>query len=283
MTDGRTVSQMEDLLAHLVCADAGLGEGVGLSKQYDSALPKMRSTIHTQVDGGHLLGFSPMHPKDAYTAIPGSDRLLATDPSMLLNTVQDLIGGRFEAAMVDEGSVKWFGVKRLRKAPKNSWVASPRASLYEVHYRRVFATGQSTYIVALGALDSKGRNVPAQTVGCRSHRSSDDLTVGQQLCLFASVKEDAHRPGVLLARFTEHASVRVPVPLGEHKEMFALRDAPMTRAGRRKAILHWVTKHLRERPSLVDPSTISAHWRGQRTIQMEGMSIELQPNDLQTT
>ena len=56
----------------------------------------------------------------------------------------------------------------------------------------------------------------------------------------------------------------------------SLRDAPLTNAGKRKAILHWVTKHTRA--TRQERVNVSEHWRGTRTLSIDGLRVTLAPN-----
>lgn len=264
------LDDVENLLTHLICADA-TGDILGAA----SGKPlKGRGLEHSAVDAGARLCFAPMKPRDCYTTQRRADRLYTTTPGLLLKPAQEVLGDCAEVAMLCDDRVKWTGFRAINRAPRNLWVAKRGASLYEVHYREILASGASTYAVRVAALDRAGNPVLTQIIGSRGTGGPNE---GDLAVMLASVIEDAHRPHTLLAKISDATSIRIPVPIDEHRELFSLRDAPLTSAGRRKAILHWVAKHTRlATKHRVD---VSAHWRGTRALTIDGMTVELTPND----
>lgn len=259
------IDDVETLLAHLICTD--FCQPLTATRTVGGALQ------HSAIDGGTMLPFAPMQPTDCYTAQRDADRIYTASSDMLLAPPQDYLGEQCEIALLCTDRVKWLGYRQLRRRPKQIWLAKQGASLYEVHYREIFPDGRSTYGKRVAAIDSAGRPVATVIIGTRSEGGGNDA---ECLVLAASLIEDAHRPNALLARISEAGAIRVPVPIGEHREVFAVRDAPLTKAGRRRAILHWVAKHTRAAPSRrID---VCAHWRGTRTMTVDGMTVELTPN-----
>jgi hypothetical protein len=275
--DADLIDATETLLAHLICADASGDDNVDCGGR--------RGLLCAEFDAGIKLNLAPMQPKRSYTFqhmhVDGDiedehDRLYATDARLLLNSVQDLIGRQAEIAMICDGSIKWTGFKKLARPPKGIWTSSAGASLYEVHYREVFADGSSTYYKRVGAISKLGKPLPCVIVGSNGKRSA---TEGEQLVLAASIIEDAHRPDVFTASIRESAEIVLPVSIGEHKDLFALRDAPMAPTGRRKSILHWVSSHMRQsRKKDRQNIEVAAHLRGIREFSIDGLTVTLSPN-----
>lgn len=271
------IDATETLLAHLICADASGDDNVDCGGR--------RGLLYMETDAGTKLSMEPMRPQRSYTFqhmhVDGGieedqDRLYATDADLLLNSVQDLIGKQTEVAMICDNAIKWTGFKRLVRPPKGIWVASAGASLYEVHYREVFSDGSSTYYKRVGAISKSGKPLPCLIVGANGSRSTQE---GVQLVLAASIIEDAHRPDVFTASIRESAEIVLPVPIGEHKDLFALRDAPLAPTGRRKSILHWVSKHMRQSKKKAQPAIeVASHLRGVRQFSIDGMTVTLSPN-----
>lgn len=269
------IDATETLLAHLVCAD---GDGLAFSVKGIG-----RGGLYEEVDAGVKLCIDPMFPKSSHTVQHLSEnnvgdeddeRLYTTDPNLLLHPIQDLIGSRAEIALICGDRIKWTGYRKINKPPRGVWVASRGATLYEMHYREVFKSGESTYFKRICAVSKDGKPVVCLITGSSGSRSNSE---GSQLALAASVIEDASRPGVFTASIKESAEIILPVPIGEHKELFALRDAPLSESGRRKAILHWVSKHVRHREKS-KPTEVGAHLRGVRQFTAGGMTVTLRPN-----
>lgn len=271
------IDKTEILLAHLVCADASGDDNVDYGgRRFSSNGAEFAAT-----DVGVKLKFRPMRPRLSYTfqsidadVDQKSERIFTTDARLLLASVQDLLGSEAEVAFLCGDRVKWTGLRRLVKAPRGVWVASPGATMYEFHYREIFESGASTYFKRVCAISKSGKPVQCLIEGSRGSGANME---GEQAVIAASVIEDAHRHDALTATISESGSIIVPVPLGEHKELFALRDAPLTPSGRRKAILHWVASHTRKTRG-DSPITVQEHTRGVREFSIDGMTVRLEPN-----
>ena len=247
---------METLISYLLCAD---GKNVAAAEA-----------------GSALLRFDAEMPHLAYTAQLNSGRIFTTDARMLLSSPMDLLGEHQEVAMLSDEGCKWLSFRRLKKAPKNAWVACAGASIYAAHYRLILPTGKVIYRQSVAALDRSGNAVAVVLHGNSIAQKTRALETSTMAILAASLVEDAHRPNTLLATVTDGTAIRLPVPVGEHRELFALREAPLTRAGKRKAIVHWVADHARR--TLQSETNVSAHWRGARELVIEGMRVSLAPN-----
>ena len=274
MTYENFTDSLETMIAHLLCSDSAPDENIA------GGVRHTKEGMYAAFDAGEALRFAMMMPSTAYTVqSPGTeeenDRLYTTDAALLKTTVQDALGDKAEICLVREDDVAWVGFRRLRKMPKNVWVAKRGASLYEFHYRSITPGGDSFYAKRLAAIDAKGKPVATVITGSMGAQS---LAQSEYCIIAASIIEDAHRSGALLASVSQDITIKLPVPLGEHKELFALREAPLTPSGRRKAIVHWVSKHLRK--TRTTPTQVQAHWRGVRELSMDGFTVRLETNDL---
>jgi len=260
---------IETLLAHLVCAESVVAPPMEcVMSGSASAAPYLAAR-----DAGNcLLKFSPMKPKRVYTVdVVDSERIYALDTDLLATPIQDILAESAEVAVLKADCVEWIGYRKLRRTPKGVYIAGTgRPSLYEVHGRSITSTGQEEYFQRVAAISAKGVPLPVCFVGSKGAASRTD---SQSAVLAASIIEDAHRPNAILATVQEHATLCFPVPLGAHKELFSLRDAPLTPSGRRKAILHWVSRHVRRKKTAITP--VSEHWRGVKEIVMDGFKITL--------
>lgn len=250
------LDKVETLLAHLLCSD------------------KRKPTFNDALL--RTLSFEEMSPKRTYTAQISGDRIYTGDPKMLLHPMQELLGQECECALIAEDCIKWMGFRRLRKAPRGAWAPVLRPTWYEVHSLQILPDGSSRYEVDCLAISSKGVPLTVQHERCIIARPGD-MTTQWSAVFTASLVEDATREGCLIATVQDQVALRFPVPIGEHRDLFALRDAPLTPSGRRKAILHWVSRHTRATPRLKN-ADVSAHWRGVRTLRIDGLCVTLEPN-----
>lgn len=225
-----------------------------------------------------------MHPQDAYTFDAGdtgaddcaSHRIFAATHELLLNPVWETFGNRSEVMIFDPlaemPAVKWMGFKRTWKAPVGAYFARKPHVMYEVHFR-TFAPGLKGHY----ARDLLGFAADSEPIESRWRGATPDYRhpsdTASSAVMSASMIEDAHRPGSVLVSVQDAVTLRFPTPYGAHKKLLALRDAPLTRSGRRKAILHAVRSHNRS-----EKSEVAAHERGVRTIAMDGINVSLEIN-----
>lgn len=253
---GVQLDRAETLLAHLLCAD--------------------QTTVVTDTNRARFAPFEPMRPVAPYTGQLSGDRIYSRSPACLLQTVQDLLGDECETALMGDDFAKWIGIRKLRKAPRGCWASVMRPTWYEYHFMLMRTDGTATYDRDVIALKADGNPATVRFEGFGRRGGHVNETSAICAITAASVIEDAHRPGALLATISDGTSVLVPVPIGEHRELFALRDAPLTNAGKRKAILHWVTKHTRA--TREERVSVSEHWRGARTLSIGGLRVTLSPS-----
>jgi len=227
-------------------------------------------------DQGRLLHIEDMYPESAFiTQIGGeNDRLFSADFRDLIAHPCDILGERAETALIDNetGTVKWTGFKRMKKPPKGVVCVGKADAWYEMHYREFSETGRSAYQKRLAIFAKDGRPLPAKK---QSHWVSydDDAYSG---ILHASFIEDAMRAETMLATVSDATELKFPVPLETYKDLFIIRDAPLTTSGRRKAILHWVGGHLRN--STNGKSKVKTHTRGVDVFDIGGIKVTLTPN-----
>ena len=223
----------ETLLAHLLCADDDDAE--------NNRTGAKRGVVMEEVDAGSILHFDVMRPRLAHTFdMLDGDRLFAVDHRLLITSVPDILGSEAEVAIMKDGYCQWTGFRRLRKPPRNVWVAGKVGAIYEVHWRTAFQDGRSHYYRRCAAVSPSGAPLTCLIQGTRNAGTGDDRF---GLVLAASIIEDAGRTGCFTTAIEDATGIVFPVPYGEQIELFQLRDGPNTPSGRRKAILHWVAKH----------------------------------------
>lgn len=214
-----------------------------------------------------------MLPESVFTADLTESRYLAITPDLLMAHPAEIVGDNIEAALFCADYIKWQGFRRCN-APKHVAVAGKVVAWLEHHYRIIRPDGNSSYQKGFIPLDSSGRAVFAKMDGlivCRPDESTLNL------CGACSIVEDANRSNAMLASVKDAVEVNFPVPLNAYQEIFALRDAPMSMAGRRKAIVHWVTQHLRH-STRGNEFAVKKHTRGVQEFTIDGLRIKLTPN-----
>lgn len=225
-------------------------------------------------DQGRLLPFDAMRPASSYTFdMADTSRIFATTPDYLAAHPADVLGDEAETIMLGGGLLKWYGYRRLRKPPRGvSYLGKP-THWYEMHGRIVAQTGHGEYIKRLVALNACGSPLLVRMQG---HVVAAPAREGESLILSASLIEDAHRAGTMLAAVKDATEIKFPVPLDDYKDVFAERDGPMNGA-RRKAIVHWVARHLRH-STRGNEFAVKKHTRGAQEFTIDGLRIRLTPN-----
>lgn len=216
-----------------------------------------------------------MTPSDAYTfdladaeKTPEDGRWYAHTVDGLVRPLWETCGDVAELTLHWNNVTTWLGLRRRHKLPKGVATLGVAHAIYEMHSRQI--SGLRSYHKDLVALNSKGNFIPVQCMGQPNGAKSNKMA-----CLVASVIEDALRPNAMLATLSDAMTLRFPVGVGAHLDFFRLREAPMTPAGRRKAILHWVRSHRRKANDVL----IKQHTRGVQEIVMDGLRVRLEANE----
>lgn len=226
-------------------------------------------------DQGTLLPFEAMQPKSSYTFdMTDRSRIFAITPGYLMAHPAEILGDEAENIMIDSlGIMKWYGYRKIRKPPSGvSYIGKP-THWYEAHFRAVNYTGKGDYVKRVVAIDRVGKPLPVWVQG---HCVSTPKIEGESLILTASIIEDAHRSNTMLAALKDATEIKFPVPIDDYKDVFSERDGPMN-GSRRKAILHWVMRHIRH-STRGKEFAVKKHTRGVQEFTIDGMRIRLTPN-----
>lgn len=233
------------------------------------------------VNWGRMLGFDTMMPKSAYSACVADkdDRVFTTVPELLLQHPADILGDETEFMLFNplNNNLNWLGFRKTTRRPRGLAHLGKASCYYEFHQRTVGMNGTGQYASAVIGYDKSGRPM----VMTFNDRSIDSVWYGTLGLIAASAIEDAHRPGTMLASVKDATEIKFPVPLDNYKHIFADRDAPMV-GNRRKAILHWVAKHLRKKPD-GGLSAVKRHTRGVEEFVIDGITVRIATNDPKET
>jgi hypothetical protein len=153
-----------------------------------------------------------------------------------------------------------------------SYLGKP-ACFYEKHWRIINSDGSGDYSKHFLALDKSGIFIPTKYQGFATSLFKD----AGDICLAASIIEDAYRTGTMLAAVKDATEVKFPVPLADYKDIFLKRDGPM-HGSRKKAIIHWVAQHIRK-STRENEFSVKKHTRGVQEFTIDGLRIRLTPND----
>ena len=232
--------------------------------------------IYIIKDQGILLPFDKMTPKSAYTFEMSQDldRLYSTSADYLLNHQSDILGDETEVVMMSDGVLKWRGFRRLRKAPKRVCPVGKATHWYEMHQRFTMMNGVTQYYKRAIPISSSGKVLPAFIDG---HIVCSPVHEGEMLNLCCSLIEDAQRAGIMLASVKEAKEIKFPVPISDYKEVFLDRNGPFLGSGKKRAIIHWVSSHLRKRKD-DDPVLVRKHIRGVQSFLIDGISVVISPS-----
>lgn len=246
--------------------NAALGEQSSVSKR------SRQSVARVCIDVGELLPLSVMKPKSAYTVDSSAERLYARGSEYLTAHPAEILRDEEEGILLCDDKLKWIGCRKLPRAPKNCSVLGKPSHWYELHFRNVFSNGVGYYGRRVVPFSKTGEVLPVFTRGVSVCDPNID---GASLVLLASIKEDAHRAGAMLAEVKDATEIKFPVSLGDYKSVFAERDGPYIGA-RRKAIIHWVAAHLRTRSG--ETHEVKKHVRGIQEFSIDGLRVRITAN-----
>ena len=235
---------------------------------------KANGGVQELFDQGVLLAFDDMHPASAYTFdMADKERIFTTTTDYLITHPADVLGDEAEVVVLDGETLKWRGYRRLRRAPKGVACLGRATHWYEMHFRFVTGSGAGEYYKRVVPIDRNGKPLLATVQG---NSVCNPRLEGEMLVICASVIEDAHRANTMLAAVKDATEIKFPVPLDDYKEVFSERDGPMNGA-RRKAIVHWVARHLRH-STRGNEFAVMKHTRGVQEFTIDGLRIRLTPN-----
>lgn len=218
-----------------------------------------------------------MQPNSMYARdICDENRVDAFSPDYLLCHPSETLGTEAEILVVDDTKYAgWLGFRQLPKKPKGLTYFGKASHFYELNSRIVFTAGKRQGVNTVIALDKLGRVIPSTFTLKRGEKVSDP-TRTDLVCMACSIIEDAHRSNAMLAAVKEGKEIKFPVPLDDYKEVFYSREAPLAN-GKKKAIAHWVAKHIRQTPT-GKTTTVKKHIRGVKDIVVDGLNINIQLN-----
>jgi len=183
-----------------------------------------------------------------------------------------------------------FGVPRIVAHENGQLIGIRKATKLDM--RLGVAYCRDAYVVHLAEVRGKIATVKSNMFGMHRGHVVDLMFRGTP-CLERDVVVGIFmNMGVLLTiEYSWRATflapgMRVPVELLSSadgvRDLLKQRSGPMTEAGRRKALLHWVRAHKRSAPSSPEEiartmTDVAAHLRGQRHVEAWGYEVTIEP------
>jgi len=224
-------------------------------------------------DQSRLVKCDDMRPSQMFTFdMCDDDRLYSADPNDLMQHPVDIIRDEAEIFFYDGNQFKWVGYRKTKK-PKGIATLGKADAYFEAHYRFIRNNGVHRYAKRVIPINKKGYPLPAKIKN--QFICTPDIE-GSYLNIACSMIEDAHRSNAMLATFEDGVKVHIPVPLDNYQEIFFDREAPLIK-GRKKAIIHWVAKHIRKSKQ-GNWHSVKKHVRGVKDIVIDGMTVNISPN-----
>ncbi|MBB76613.1 MAG: hypothetical protein CMJ75_19070 [Planctomycetaceae bacterium] len=236
-------------------------------------VPGEQKGVKRFLDQGREIGAVPVRPQSAYT-FDGSDkdRLFTIDHGSLLRHPAEILGKRSEVILTfEEGLIRWCCFIRKDK-PRKVLCHEKVHAFYEFHCMDGDENGWQEYQIRAIGFNKAGRPLMMRMEGTMGSMGAD----GQAAIVAASIIEDAHRSGAVMATLEADAKITFPISVDEYKQFLAERDGfKNTPTGRRNSILHFCNNHARKRgEKLVE---VKAHTRGARVFETGGMTLTLTP------
>jgi len=234
--------------------------------------------VYELTDQGCFLGFDKMLPKSSFTFDMSQDRIYSTSHEYLAGHQSEILGDESEVIMLSNGVLKWRGFRRISKPPKGVFSIGRASHWYEMHQRFTSLRGDTQYYKRVVPISKSGKILPAFVNGQIVCGPDVEGAVFNVCC---SLIEDAQRTGIMLASVKEAKEIKFPVPISDYKDVFLDRNGPFLGSGKKRAIIHWVSSHLRKRKN-DDAVLVSKHIRGVQSFLMDGISVVISPSKYDT-
>jgi len=219
------------------------------------------------------LRFDDMKPKSCFTMDMSDDsRIYTGNYNLLLNHPSEIIGSEKEVMIFrDNKTMSWCGIRKTKK-PLNVSTIGKASFWYEMHFRDISFDNKQTYSRAVVPINNNGKPLLAKLQ--KSWTCNSNMM--KYFIYLSSVIEDSFRPNAMLATVKDSTEIIFPVPLDDYKNIFLDREGPMSGA-RKKAIIHWVAKHIRKSKK-GNSHNVKKHTRGVDNIIVDGLNINIQAN-----
>lgn len=210
-----------------------------------------------------------------------NERWLTTDTDVMMLRPEVILNNDIlETALFDPNKkeLKWTMYKKINLPKRYFHFAGANSIIFEAHYRKIGCNLQDEYIKLMGAYSQKTnlvRHVHYDGGFLRS-RTPKDVEDFQNSFLFAaSIYDDAHSIKMWQVEIGYKKSFKIAVYESAAKELFSIREAPLTGNNRKKPLLHWVNKHFRTKPVNEGYVEIPKHLRGITEFDIDEYKIKI--------
>lgn len=262
-----TLGDIETMIIMSLYAD-------NLTSHHQNRISDKNGGVYEMTDQGCLLGFDKMLPRSSFTFDLSQDRIYSKSHEYLVCHQSEILGDEAEVTMLSNGILKWRGFRRMSKPPKGVVPVGKASHWYEMHQRFTSLKGDTQYYKRAVPIAKTGKILPAFINGHIVCGPNDE---GEMLNLCCSLIEDAQRTGIMLASVKEAKEIKFPVPISDYKEVFLDRNGPFLGSGKKRAIIHWVSSHLRKIKD-DDPVLVRKHIRGVQSFLIDGISVVISPS-----
>jgi hypothetical protein len=281
-------THMEDMIIRLLEAKLTRGaEWTDLGNAAPYHLKNRSDGRMVETDIGVLLQAEPMVPHRAHTFdATDPDRMIAINHELLMAHPADILGAEAEAAMIYGNTLKWLGFRRLKERPKRVACGEMgKHTYYELHFRTftdVYDRSDNTLDTVttsstrVAAFNKSGACIPVFYNGRHQLCGKGEIMSSIMCC---SLIEDSKRVDSYLVELQDAVTLLFPVGVEAAFDLFAMREAPLTPSGRRRALAHWVSSHMRH-VSVEKSTPVREHYRGVREFTMDGINVTITPNNL---
>lgn len=177
--------------------------------------------------------------------------------------------------LLDGNEAKWAGSRYLSQRPKGFTSFVTHGAFFESHYREIGQDGEKYINNPAVYKEGKAWILSRDSKWLRSQDARRcSLEIAQTIAIQQGIIEDA--ASLWTAEITYNGQTVIVGTYEERlKELTDLRDGPMSASGKRKAILHWVSSHIRALPK--KDVKVSAHPRGLQDFEIADYHFSIAP------
>lgn len=186
----------------------------------------------------------------------------------------EILNDECEMAFINKNTIIWIAFRKINKIPKGYSYLGKASFLYEFHVRDYGLNQKSTYSNNICPLDKNGKYLTVYQNG----KLFNNQSINNAPNLVSSFVYNSLNSNSMLAEVTDATKVLFPVPLDDYKEVFSKRDLQPTEM-RRKAILHWVAKHIRKSVNK-NNHLVKKHTRGIDEFTVDGLKVKISANQV---
>lgn len=272
----KIIDAVETAVIYILGAEESVTAGYDHARQGDTKVTSFGAEKY-------LRASAPRSPWCFMSGVGDADeRIVSANPRLLREPFVDLIGKFSEALIMSPGRARWVGCERMSKRPRRILAPPGVREFYCLTQIDMDAALHGKSQAACLGVTSRGDVVacPAEQEGFRSTYQVNRgampwLDTVNMAVVFASMIDDFTLADRWKVSFSADRSMSFSTTADGAREAFAFRDAPLSPAGRRKAILHWVRAHGRKKQD-GGVAEVPKHLRGITEFTAGGVDIRIE-------